>query len=95
MTGKDVKMAEVHIRYTRQSDIIELLVFMAHSSVGVSIDDIEKRYNVSRRTAERMRDSLLNIFPQIDITYIDGKKRFWGITDVEVKKGLQSLIIIF
>lgn len=88
-------MTDVSIRYTRVSDILDLLVFMAHATLGVSINDIENRYSVSRRTAERMRDSLLNIFPQIHITYIDGKKRFWGITDVEVKKGLQSLIIIF
>ena len=95
MTGKEVKMAELHIRYTRQSDIIELLVFMAHAPVGVSLEDIEKRYNVSRRTAERMRNSLLNIFPQIDITYVEGNKRFWGITDDKAKKGLQSLVISF
>ena len=88
-------MTELHIRYTRVSDILDLLVFMAHATLGVSINDIENRYSVSRRTAERMRDSLLNIFPQINITYIDGNKRFWGITDVEAKKGLKSLTIVF
>lgn len=88
-------MTELHIRYTRVSDILDLLVFMAHATLGVSINDIENRYSVSRRTAERMRDSLLNIFPQINITYIDGNKRFWGITDVEAKKRLKSLTIVF
>ena len=88
-------MTELHIRYTRVSDILDLLVFMAHATLGVSINDIENRYSVSRRTAERMRDSLLNIFPQINITYIDGNKRFWGITDIEAKKRLKSLTIVF
>lgn len=88
-------MTDVSIRYTRVSDILDLLVFMAHATLGVSINDIENRYSVSRRTAERMRDSLLNIFPQINITYIDGNKRFWGITDVEAKKRLKSLTIVF
>jgi DNA-directed RNA polymerase specialized sigma subunit len=39
---------------------------MAARPQGVTIKDIEAEYGVSRRTAERMRDSLINIFPQIE-----------------------------
>ena len=52
-------------RYSRVSDILDLAIFMQSKSLGITISDIMERYNVSRRTAERMRDSLLNIFPSI------------------------------
>ena len=57
-------MTENKPRYSRVSDIIDLATFMASKIQGITIKDIIERYNVSRRTAERMRDSLLNIFPQ-------------------------------
>ena len=53
-------------RYSRISDILDLAIFMSSKLQEVTIKDIEKRYNVSRRTAERMRDSLTCIFPSVD-----------------------------
>ena len=51
-------------RYSRISDILDLAIFMSSKIQGVTISEIAERYNVSRRTAERMRDSLTCIFPQ-------------------------------
>ena len=45
-------------RYSRVSDILDLAIFMSSKIQGVTISEIAERYNVSRRTAERMRDSL-------------------------------------
>ena len=59
-------MAEDKPRYSRVSDILDLAVFMSSKIQGVTIKEISERYNVSRRTAERMRDSLTCIFPSID-----------------------------
>lgn len=67
-------------RYSRVSDIIELITFMQSKPQGVSIKDIEEKYNVSRRTAERMRDSVLNIFPQVDELETFDKYKRWGFT---------------
>ena len=53
-------------RYSRVSDIIDLIIFMLSKLNGVSLNDIQERFNVSRRTAERMRDSVLAILPQVD-----------------------------
>ena len=53
-------------RYSRVSDILDLAVYMSSKVQGITISDIMSMYNVSRRTAERMRDSLLNIFPDIE-----------------------------
>ena len=45
-------------RYSRVSDILDLAIFMSSKIQGVTVNEISERYNVSRRTAERMRDSL-------------------------------------
>ena len=51
-------------RYSRISDILDLAIFMSSKIQGATITEIAQRYNVSRRTAERMRDSLTCISPQ-------------------------------
>lgn len=73
-------------RYSRVSDIIDLATFMASKIQGITINDIIERYHVSRRTAERMRDSLLNIFPQIIEIEADEKHKHWGFSDYSIKE---------
>lgn len=70
-------------RYSRNSDILELAFAMASRPQGVTIKDIETEYGVSRRTAERMRDSLINIFPQIEELDIEEQynAKHWGFTN--------------
>ena len=70
-------------RYSRNSDIIELAFAMAARPQGITIKEIEEEYGVSRRTAERMRDSLINIFPQIEELEIDEQYnvKHWGFTN--------------
>ena len=71
-------------RYSRVSDILDLAVFMQSKIQGVTINEIAERYNVSRRTAERMRDSLLNIFPQVDEIETDDVHKHWGFTNFSI-----------
>lgn len=71
-------------RYSRVSDILDLAVFMQSKIQGVTINEIAERYNVSRRTAERMRDSLLNIFPQVDEIETDDIHKHWGFTNFSI-----------
>lgn len=68
-------------RYSRVSDIIDLATYMASKVQGITISDIIERYNVSRRTAERMRDSLLNIFPEVDEIETNDNLKHWGFTN--------------
>lgn len=65
-------------RYSRVSDIIDLIIFMLSKLNGVSLVDIQERFNVSRRTAERMRDSVLLILPQVDEIQTDERCKRWG-----------------
>ena len=65
-------------RYSRVSDIISLLILMQSKLNGVSLADIQEEFYVSRRTAERMRDSILNIMPQIEEIETDDRCKRWG-----------------
>ena len=89
-------------RYSRVSDILDLAIFMQSKSLGITISDIMERYNVSRRTAERMRDSLLNIFPSIDEIETEDNQKHWGFINYSINSlitldkeeliGLENLI---
>ena len=71
-------------RYSRISDILDLAVFMSSKLQGITIKDIEERYNVSRRTAERMRDSLTCIFPSIEEIETDDIQKHWGFVNYSI-----------
>ena len=73
-------------RYSRVSDILDLAIFMSSKIQGVTINEIAGRYNVSRRTAERMRDSLICIFPQIDEIETDDVQKHWGFTNYSISQ---------
>ena len=89
-------------RYSRVSDILDLAIFMQSKSLGITISDIMERYNVSRRTAERMRDSLLNIFSSIDEIETQDNQKHWGFINYSINSlitldkeeliGLENLI---
>lgn len=74
-----MKMAE-NIRYSRLSDILDIIVLMQSKVLGITLTDIQDELNVSRRTAERLRDAILNIFPQIDEIETDDREKHWGFT---------------
>ena len=71
-------------RYSRISDILDLAIFMSSKIQGVTISEIAARYNVSRRTAERMRDSLTCIFPQIDEIETEDTQKHWGFVNYSI-----------
>ena len=71
-------------RYSRISDLIELVIYMQSKPLGVTINDIMERYTVSRRTAERMRDSLLNALPQVEEIDSNDNLKHWGFRNYTV-----------
>jgi predicted DNA-binding transcriptional regulator YafY len=52
-------------------------MMMQTQSRGVSLYDIQEEFEVSRRTAERMRDAVVRIFPQIEVVDSLDKIRRW------------------
>lgn len=65
------------MRYERVSDILKLATMLQGRADGLSIKEIMEEFHVSRRTAERMRDALTYVFPQIEeLKDYDRKKRW-------------------
>ena len=71
-------------RYSRVSDILDLAVFMSSKINGITITEIMERYNVSRRTAERMRDSLTCIFPAVGEIETPDNQKHWGFINYSI-----------
>jgi len=53
-------------RYERVEDILRLAIDMQNSYQGFSIQDIQDEFEVSRRTAIRMKDAIERLFPSIE-----------------------------
>ena len=68
------------------TDILELLYMMMAEPQGISLDDIMDEFNVSRRTAERMRDAITSIFSQVDVINETGKVKRWGFKNFSMKE---------
>ena len=80
-------MSEDKPRYSRISDILDLAVFMSSRMQGVTIKDIMERYNISRRTAERMRDSLTCIFSHVvELDEIEDTQKHWGFDNYSISQ---------
>src|SRR5258708_5634777 len=52
--------------------LLHLARQFAAESAGITLDEIAARFGVSRRTAERMRDAVAEVFPQLE--EIDGER---------------------
>ena len=68
-------------RYSRITDIVHLIMLMLSKYNGITLKDIQEEFNVSRRTAERMRDSILYALPQVEELEADSKIKHWGFTN--------------
>lgn len=85
------------MNYGKMLDLFEFAFKMQESSLGVSLEDIQAYFNVSKRTAERMRDALLCYFSQLSEVYCDDAypqslsyiQEFYG-TQLKVKSFLQD-----
>ena len=73
-------------RYSRISDILELLTLMQSRVMGITLADIQKEFNVSRRTAERLRDAILDSLPQVNELDSAGKEKHWGFISGHMKE---------
>ncbi|MFG1393153.1 helix-turn-helix transcriptional regulator [Xanthobacter agilis] len=59
-------MAKDSIRLEKVADLLRLALRLAGSAEGLTLDDIAQEFSVSRRTAERMRDTVRDLFPGFD-----------------------------
>ena len=74
------------MRYEKLEYLLDLALDMQLSRRGVSIKDIENKFSVSRRTAVRMKDLILNVFLDIEETIDDSRIKRWKIHETQFSK---------
>ena len=75
---------------------------MQASNEGVGLQDIQDEFGVGRRTAERMRDTMLLLFPNVEEMRVDDQTKRWrlppaslpGLSNVSVQElaGMKTAI---
>ncbi len=67
------------MRYGPAENLLRLARRLAGTRVGLTLDEMAAELGCSRRTIERMRDSLAALFPELDVTEDDGRVRRWRL----------------
>lgn len=75
--------------YDKMHDILDLAIWMQSHREGVSLQDIMDRFQVARRTAERMRDLILDKFPQTKVRAVENNVKRWYIPQGTLKDFIQ------
>ena len=78
-------------RLIKTEQIIELAMMFQNSFSGLCIDDIQEHFECSRRSAERMKGILFDLFPdKIEPVNRNDKKKYWRFA-----KGTMNTLIKF
>ena len=67
------------MRYEGLTNIVKLAIRMQGLRGGMTLDEIETEFGVSRRTAERMRDAVQEAFGVLELAEHDDNKRHWRL----------------
>ncbi len=76
-------------RYERIEDVIALVMALQAPGPGLTIDDVQERFGVARRTAERMRDLIDRLFPDLEFDVGRDGRRYWRLTGGAVRGALR------
>ncbi len=66
--------------------IFKLAMQMQGTGEGLTLENIIHEYSVSRRTAERMRNTIERIFPQIEEAHSEGRTKRWRLPSGTVNR---------
>jgi predicted DNA-binding transcriptional regulator YafY len=72
-------VAERRMRYAPAERLLRLARHLAATRVGLTLDEMATELEVGRRTAERLRDSLMARFPQMDCWDDEQRVRRWRL----------------
>jgi predicted DNA-binding transcriptional regulator YafY len=64
------------VRHEKAADLLKLALSLAGSAEGLTLDEMSRSIGVGRRTVERMRDALRELFPQMEEVDDPPTKRF-------------------
>ena len=79
----------MNMRYEKAENILILATMMQATRVGVSLQDIMDKFNVSRRTAERMRDAVEHVFSEMEYVQSDERVKRCRIPPRALPNALQ------
>lgn len=77
------------MRFEKSEQLLHLAMMMQGSTEGVALADIQQEFEVGRRTAERMRDAISRLFPQLEEIRQDDKTKRWRIPSGSLSGVLQ------
>ena len=61
--------------YDRAMDIVRLAIRLQGTGSGLTLDDIQREFGISRRTAERLRDAVEELFGPLETVHTGEPKR--------------------
>ena len=67
------------MRYERLSTIVNLAILMQVRSAGMTLDEIREEFDVSRSTAERMRNAVEMAFGPLEIVEGNDNRHHWRL----------------
>jgi predicted DNA-binding transcriptional regulator YafY len=67
------------MRYEPSQRLLRLALTLAGTRTGLTLDEIAQELEVGRRTAERLRDSLAGLFPQLEAWDDEERVRRWRL----------------
>ena len=73
-----MKVAKEQARYPKLGKILNLIIKMQSRYSGITLNDIQEEFEVSRRSAERLRDVLIWEIPQVEELPTTGREKHWG-----------------
>ena len=78
--------------YERAQQLVELAIRLQGSPSGLTLDDIQSEFSVSRRTAERMRDAVEGAFGTLEKGESDDRRTRWRLSSDRLR-GLVSVSV--
>ena len=67
------------MRYEPSQRLLRLALMLAGTRAGLTLDEIARELGVGRRTAERLRDGLVDLFPQLESWDDETRVRRWRL----------------
>lgn len=86
---------EDDLRYSRLSDIIQVVIRMQGTSEGLTLKEIAEEICATTRTAARVKSVILRNFPQIDELPSKTKHKRWGFINTKAQREFLSGLIGF
>lgn len=63
----------------QQVQILRLALALRGSTVGLTLQDIQQMFDVTERTAHRLRDAVARLFPALEAVDREDRRRYWRL----------------